>query len=568
MIIPGFQPIQFTEDNELCSCNSNDGLMAQAGDTTTLQAKMQVCANSIDLITNGNFAVPDTGWNDGFAFTGYTARSESGNDQEMQTLRSIMGVDLSYQIEVDILSNTGTPLLVYFGTNKIAEISDTGKFKLSGICESNGTDGKLRFISDIGNAVTIERVALYPLESKFGITIQQLQSNGSFSHKHLRTLAQDVADANYTFFHVDRDVIVVNFDWDYITDATNGLGLDYGCYRIGVVGECVNYGSILGLFDAEFNMPSDYPGKIGGYLSETSFPFVCDTAETIKVIDGQMVSDAATASAAIITQANPLLPLGGLTYNFEINIGSIGAPTAYIEIYFGGSTSAQFTTAGTHSFALVPVLGNTDELEIRINDPFNVGINVDYCRITSTPSFVEPDYVSNTFAFNETQVCTKLIHAINAQDAFGLRFESALYVPRVRLKSSVRANDFPSKVETHTDGFNTKHIDFFEQRKTLNLQIQNIPEFLVDWFSLFRGFSSVFADSIEYVVESDIDISWNKFCDRGKLEIEVGEKRQELITTKSKGKTAVNTIGNTLVRMRDRKEEITFMDGEQIEIKG
>ena len=566
MRINNYQPIQFSED-ALCKCDSKDSLLAQTGDTTTFQVEMQVCAGVIDLITNGEFATPQgTGWQGDFSYTSNKATSDVGNSGELETLIPIMGIDLAYQVEVDILTNTGTPLLVYFGTKKIAELSETGKFKLSGICGSDSSDGTLKFVSGISNSVTIERVALYPLESDIGLIIQSIDANGSFSQVDFRTLAQDVADVNYTFFKVDRDVITVNFDWDYITDAVNGLGLSYGCYRLGLVGECVNWGSVLGLYDPEFNMPSKYPGKSGGYLSTTSFPYQCDTNEAVQVTDGQLINTTAINPVATITQKIPLLPTPAIVYNFELKIDFFGGALGYVEVSFGSDVSAQYTTTGTKSFSLTPI--NADEFEIRLYDPANDGIKIDYCRITSSPTYVEPDFVSNVFSFEAEHVCTKLLYAINSQDAFGLRFEDSMYVPRVRLKGQLRALGFNDEVETRVDGFNIKHIDYFEQRKTKIIQLQNIPEFLVDWFSLFRGFSSVFVDGLELVVEEEIEIEWNRFCDRGKIGLEVGEKRQNLVNTRSKGKTAVNTIENYLVRVRDQQEEIIFIDGEQIELKG
>ena len=566
MKINDYQPIQFSNEGGLCQCNSKESMLAQTGDTTTFQAEMEICPAVVNLIENGTFASPQsTGWAGEFGFTSFKATSPVGTSQELITAKSVMGINLAYQLEVDILTNVGTPLLVYFGTKVIAEITNTGKFKLSGICESNTTDGTLKFLSGVGNSITIERVALYPLESDIGLTIQTLASDGQFSHVHFRTLAEDIADANYTFFKVDRDVITINFDWDYITDGVNGLGLEFGCYRLGLVGECVNWGSVLGLYDPEFNMPSAVSTK--EFLGATSFPYTCDVEASVKVLDGQLSRLNYVANLTTVKQTIPLVPTPGIAYNFELKIDFFGGGLGYVEIAFGSDVSAQYTTTGTKNFILSSLM-SVAELEIRLYDPANDGIKIDYCRITSSPTYVEPDVVSNVFSFEAEHVCTKLIHAINSQDAFGLRFEDSMYVPRVRLKGQLRANNFDSKVESHIDGFNIKHIDYFEQRKTRNLQLQNIPEFLIDWFSLFRGFSSVFVDSEEMVVESDADIDWNRFCDRAKIEIEVGDKRQDLVNTRSKGKTAVNTINNFLVRVRDQQEEIIFIDGEQIELKG
>lgn len=572
MIIKDYQPVRFEEEAVLCKCDSKNSQIVQDGDITQFQATMQVCNFAEDLIINGDFDlnVESNGWIlTNFSFTSDSTISISGSSGILETNREIMGINISYQLEIDLTTNQGVPIVIFFGTTKIAEIRDTGKFQLSGICNSNATAGSLKILSPVSNTVAIERIALYPLESDIGLAISSVNADGSTTNIHFRDLLVDISDVTYTFFNVDRDVITVSFSWDFITDAVNGLGLERGCYRLGILSKCANNGGALGVFDSEMVMPI---AGLKTALDDETFPYRCDTINAVEVLEntGLMKYMLGGGAEVIVTDIN-CVPIVGVTYSISLNISLITVGIGYVEIHLGGDISAKFQAVGTHSFELTAI--NTDQLEIRFADPSSNDIDLTFFRMSykntvDDLALLDVDFTSNVFDFKVDHPCTVLIAAVNNEDAYGHRFESSFYTPKARMRGTLRADHYENETRSHIDALNNKIIDFFEERKIVSLRVQNVPQYLTDWLSLWRGFNKVYVNSIEYVVESDIDVVWNRFCDMSKVEVQMGEIRQNLQNINRKGLFAITDINNILLRVFNQEETIIFLDGEEIQLKG
>lgn len=569
MIINEYQPVKFQEEFELCKCNSKNTQPVQDGDITQFQVEMEVCNFADNLITNGDFTDPSgDGWITSLSLTDYWSTDNTGVNT-LETDQFVMGENVYYQVELDIESNNGVPFLVYFGTRKVAEVNTNGKFQLGGKCESNTTAGTLRIVSPRGNTVAVTRVALFPLETDIGLVVQSVGADGSFTPVDFRSLQDDINDANYTMFRLDRDVITVSFPWDYITDNTNGLGLSRGCYVLGVVGKCQNPNSELGVFDSEMVMPVNFGTKTA--LDNETFPYQCDTVNAVRVLanTGYMEYYLGGGAKVTVTDINTSEAKVGMRYSFTINVTSITAVIGKMTVSIGGATNI-ISLTGVHTFDLVGI--NTNGLTIDFEDASSNPIVVDYFRMdisnTSNLDLIDTTWNSNVFDFKETQPCTILLSAVNNEDAFGLRFESSFFVPKARMKGNLRAKNYDSEREEHIDSLNRKIIDYAEQRKTSSIRVKDVPEYLVDWLSLFYLFNKIYVDSEEYVAEEEIDLGWNRFCDTARVEIEVGEVRQDLTNTNTKGLLAVSDINNILVRVFDEEEPIIFIDGDQIALKG
>jgi hypothetical protein len=573
MRVNKYQPIQFSEDAGLCKCNSKESMLSQSGDVTTFQVQMEQCNNAPNLIYNGDFSlINGSGWDTDFTISESAATSDESISDSLDTSANVLKGGDYFQAELDIVSNDGTPVIVYFGERKIAEISTSGNKVISGVCESVIASDKLKVLSPFGNKVVISRIALYPLENDLSLVVNDVEGNVL----NVRTLAQDVADANYTFFRRDRDVVTVDFEWDFITDAVinGGLGLSYGCYSLEVRGSCSSEYTGEMLPDPEMDSANE-DSKFGG-LSQGDWPYSSETDNYVfmqrgtgYMLQNGVNSTGATLFHTIVTGSGTS-PSIGKNYLIDMEIiGSMGV-TQELTITFGGVTLPVITTIGVKALNITAVSTDGLVLDFR-NEAGGDGVQIEYLRIAMNPTSivntVTPFYGS-VFSFENEHPCTMFIHTLNNEDAYGLKFEQSMYLPKIRLKGNVRADDFNTKTEFNDDVDGTRNINFFEQRKSSNLQLQNIPEFLVDWLSLFRGFSSVFIDGIEYVVNSDLDISWNRFCDRGKIQIEISEKTQKIISNHSKGLIAVSNINNGMVRVSDNQEGIVLMTGEQIGLKG
>lgn len=572
MIIKGYQPVNFGTDVEPCRCDSNTSQIVEAGDITQFQTQMEVCNYAPDLITNGDFDdITGTGWtNNEFSFNGDTISSISTGEQTIQTSNKIMGVNIYYQLEIDIIINQGVPLLIFFENQKIAELTNNGKFVLSGICDSDTTAGSLKIISPQSNVTTIERIALYPLESDIGLTVSKVQADGTFSPQQFITKLGDTNNPTYDFFRFDRNTITVSFPWDYITDmGAYGLGDDYGCYVLGINGKCTNTNAQLGVFDSEMVMPVNFASK--SWLDDETFPWRCDTANAVQVLadTGIMKYNLGGGASVTVTDVNTGTGKTGMRYSFKIKINTITAAVGSVTVSIGGASNVLQTT-GIHEFDLIGV--NDNGLTIDLADPSSNPIEIEYFRMNvsnaSNLSLIDVDNSSNVFDFKESHPCSILLGAANNEDAFGLNFESAFYTPKARFKGDIRPTNYDAERDTHIDGLDRKIIDYFEQRKTSQIRLQNVPEYMVDWLSLFYAFNKTYVDGTEYVAENELEIAWNRFCDTAKVGIEVGEIRQNLVNANTKGLTAISDINNILVRLLDESEPIIFIDGDEINLKG
>jgi len=263
------------------------------------------------------------------------------------------------------------------------------------------------------------------------------------------------------------------------------------------------------------------------------------------------------------------IPIAGMSYDVEYEITAL--TNARVDVRLGGAVGTQHSTTGVKSETLTAV--DATPFQIRFTEDTGAGdtLTIEYMRIsvaTSSLSLITADWYTNMFDFKAAHNCTVLVGGANNEDAFGLRFESAFYTPKARLKGNLRASSYETEIEEHIDSLNRKEIDYFSQRKYRALQVQNVPEYLTDWFSILRGFSQIYIDGAEYMVEGDLEIRYNRFCDRSKIEMTVGEKRQDLVNENKKGLIAITDINNVLLRIFDEKETIIFIDGDEIALKG
>lgn len=570
MTINELQPIRFTDLPTNCKCNSVETIPVQADDITQFQFELDVCDFMPNIVTNGDFDATD-GWQyDGFAFTSDTVVSDADVTGTLETVVSILGDGAYYQIELDLTSTSGQPLYVYFGKYKIAELTESGNYILSGVCESRngtGTLDTLRILSPRQNACTIERIACYMLENKFAIFVMDINDAILWT----RTLADDIADANYTFFKLERNTVTVSFDWDFITDATNGLNLDYGCYKIGLSSICENTNSQFGVLDPNFYLPIT--------LSEISYPWKEVTSSNATVIIEDKILKFTGSSIAVgtatVEEENASPESLTVTFVCQLVIDSIAGANVVVSI--GGTNSATYTTAGTKNFTIVTA-GSPTNLRVTISDTL-LGVT-GVCQVSKLDCYLAyndevlgntqmtVDNISNAFNFQETQPCTVLLAGTNNEDAYGLNFEGAMYTPKLRWKGSFRSLPTDSKVEHYTDVFGNKKISYFDNRLKKELRLQEVPEYLANWLSLFEGFNQVWVNELEYVVAETPEVTYNRFCDTAKVSMEMDGKRQDLTNVNKRGVVAVTDYLNILVRAFDEQEPIIFIDGDEIALKG
>jgi len=513
-----------------------------------------------NLVSNGDFDA-SPGWDSG----GWTIADDSAyiSSGQVGTLsQDCLGSGQRVEVRVKVATLVGDPLIVWLGQNKIAEITKPGNYFLYGESSTiSSANNPLKFQSTTNNETRLESVAVYPLEVTFALIIMDVEN----VIVDARTLADDIADANYTFFRVWEDVVTVSFDWDYITDAVNGLGLSYGCYKLGLATMCENTNAQLGVLDPDFNI-------ILGNPTADSYPWFLQAGsnEWITINNGLLTfsGDVGTVASSTIEDGYATPSIGD-TYDVTLVIDSIS--DAEVVVQLGGDISATYTTSGTKTFQLTAVNTNGIRLITRDDSGANAGAivisSINFEQATTTDWVA--DYTSNAFRFESSHPCTKLLTGANDVDAFQLKFGGALYNPQVRLKGTLRASSFDDEIEGVINANYQREILYFSQRKIKELRLSNVPEYLSDFLSIWRGFSVIFVDGEELIGnERGFEVNYNRFCDSSSVVVMLEEKRQVLESEKTSGQLAFTNINNYLVLMENIEEKLVFLDNDEIQING
>lgn len=564
MNVRPYQPIIF---NDLGANDSKNTQCVQDDDVTQFQFELSICDNVPNMIDNGSFDNGSTSW-EANNWTISLNEASSSIGQNGMLKQYAFGSEQIVQVELLITDLIGDPLVIYLGTNILATITRPGNYtlygKTSALAVTGVANNYLGIFSGQTNQCSIRLISAYPLETNFALYVFTGTSTTPF---YKRTLAQDIADPVYTFFRIDRNIVTVSFDWNFITDNGDGLGQDHGCYRLGVSGICDNACAQLGVIDPTFSIP---------YLpSDVTFPWTRKDGATapasVQFIGSQLNYLGSTGGVAwtSIRDVNAI-PCDGKAYEYSFTLVIKTISNAKVTVSIGGTSSAVYTTSGTKTFILTSA--NDTPMEILIEDtivPTAGVVEITLIQFSlDGASLHDVEYISNVFSYLPTQPNTLLLTASNNDDAFGLKFGSSFYNPQLRIKGTLRANNFDADRVDYIDSNNIKKIAYFSQRKTEELRLMNVPEYLVDWLSLFIGFSLFYVDTREFIAESDgsLEISYNRFSDSSKVSLIVGERRQELESTNQNGLTAVTNINNYLVEPSDIDTFIVLLGGDFIEI--
>ena len=294
------QPVEFNDENINCQCDGEGSQLIQAGDVTQFQVELEVCNDMPNLILDGDFDAPDSSiyWDaNQFTFGSDVATCQTGHNGTLDQYQ--FGSAQRIAVEVIITELTGSPLIVWFGETKIKEIDRPGTYSLYGVTSEllvlGVANNYIRFESNENNSVSIESVAAYPLEDKFALYLYTNNGSGTLDTPFAkRTLDEDIADPFYTFFRVFENVVTVSFNWDWVTNPGDGLGQDYGCYKLGFTGICSNPCAQLGARDPYFNIVTD---PVSLTIPWASLPGA--TVPTVnKIVGGAFVWEGSTLGLA------------------------------------------------------------------------------------------------------------------------------------------------------------------------------------------------------------------------------------------------------------------------------
>ena len=513
-----FQPVIFNEQTDECLLNTSNYLMpVQSGDKTQFQLKIEPCASSPDIVSNGNFS-SSTDWSVGsnWAIAGNEATHTAGVGGTL-TQNVPFTSSLYYRIIVGFSNITSGSCAVKCGLLTRGTVSADGvyEFEQSGALLGTG----LNFVasSDFQGVINYVSVLVYKVD-KLKCIIYDLQGN-----------QQIILDNTDGYFSIKAPYLTVTIDW-------TALGLAYGCYYIGVCDECTNTCSQLYLAGDDW------------YNSNFWTKTVNNNATTTFTLSGNAWTYASTSGTGwgrIVSQANLC---NGRTYKISYKVKGLTGD-ATVTPKCGTTSGTTRTTNGTYTDTIV---SNGTTFEFYVASSTNPsGLIIYDFTFSGIESQLTSDYYSNKFSYKETWDCTKMISAVCNENSFGMGFNLTGFIPRVRVESKIILSHYPKTRVKTKDSLGAKKVDYFTGDKNWRLKILRVPEYVMDFLSLLTGFDHWYIDSDEFFCSEDemAEPKPNKFFNVYDIDIECQKQTMQLVNKSCTDNTNSGTIDSQEVYM-------------------
>lgn len=543
------QPVIFNEIIDSCNLGTRDlPNLVDSVDLTYFQFKITPCDSAPQLLANPTFSTVSDwiptgvpGWaiglgdnavyiNDGSSQGSYGYGLYQDNVLERGKLYEIV-VDIEY-----IEANDGLGVLFYspettygfpisFGT-----VNTPGKHKLYAI--SQGTSF---YIAPLNTTSTlrINQIEVREVDMRLKMLVQDCDGNNLYQWR----LSDYLVEVNLNFvFGIQIPIIKIDSDVfelkeNYVVGAVSWLGEADGCYRICLADPCINTNSQLYIYNGEFN---DNSPATQGWILEN---FGGDSWEInnnvlrffLNLQDGISFGTARQEGVLGI----------GVTYNYEINISSIGFAAVTITY---GTQSVIYSTTGTHSGTIT---SDGVDFEIKVKSkgqgPGTSSAVIDYIRHEAILEDIEPELCSNKFEKCEKHDCTKLLHLCNQEDSFGFKFGGS-FIPSVRVPARLVNPYYEyNDILKEDSSLGRRSVIYGENRVGRILKIGAVPSRIHDFLSLSLISDDFFINNKEYSVdEEEYEVIYSdRREDIGYIHLQVSEKTQNYRNVKCDASTEV-----------------------------
>lgn len=539
------QPVFFGSTDACSNDEITIDQLVDNTDTTQFQFNIEPCISATQLMSDPNFADPNS-WtlnaNWGIALnqlcaSGNTMAGISATSDTQLTTTSYYQV----QIIVDSISSGGS-FTVKFGGTIVGYLTSIGTYTFWGFPTSFfGNTGLIISPDNDDDTICISNTTAYEILTNFIFAIYN--STNTF-------VTQISYTSQPTYFTFVDDTVTVTIDW-----AT--LGLSNNCYYICMLDPCENTGG------------QNYPATI---LNPTMTWDGADTPNwTLTFAWGSAATYIyGTYPGALF--ANTFYQdniFNSFTTTYSITITVTGGTGIDLDVFFGTNLVGNITTTGTHTISGIP--SGSFRLTVAIEGGNNVLVdNISPVTVRSTNYTC--NQTSNRFSVGDySDGCTKLINACNNENGLGFNFNNSGFTPRIRLEAKLKQAKYPQERNIYEDSLGSKKVVYFNGKKTKSLAIDLQPEYVHDFMRLMGGFDNFYIDGVLYFVEDDeYSVEYSDVSDDlGKVRITVSERTQNVKNINCSDTENVCNLGvDYLLQGDDLAFRVVQSDGYGILING
>ena len=502
------QPIIFNEAEDCLLEDSELNVLAQYGDVTQFQMKLEPCGSDFEIIQNGNFADASEwttfgGWS---IANGEATHVQGSSGQLYQSAPSSDGTLV--RLTFDFVNGDQTQELNVGWSGVNNYISQSGSYEFW-IEADNATN--VVFTAFAAQNCIISNIQMISINTNFSVAVIDLDNTPVLQ---LPTTAFDFSDGYFT----------ASVDWQALSIAD-------GCYRLVVIDPC----------------PCSQRGVTALDFTASTFEWSSNSAWVIS--GGSAVyNDSAQELTSLLnvvcsgSEYSVTFTISGMSGNEEFSVG------------LGSTFGTTITSNGTFTQTIT---ANGSRVALRGNSTSGTQtFTVTDMEIEEiTPSSV---LLSNVIKVSETLDCGTLEMAIcNDSDALGFGFANTGFRPTMRIPASLNRSSYPMERLSYDNSRGRKYTYYGRLRKSKELGF-DAKEFMHDFASLFGLADHFYIDGSEYFVEDDEypSISWSEFDDVGGVTINVSEKLQ-LVENRRISSSSVGCSTESLELLDNSGQEIT-----------
>lgn len=513
-----------------------------SGDRTYCQIRIAPVAGSPNIITDSAFATT-TYWGttgSGLINTGNATIGDGTTGSIYKNLTTSITVGEIYQLQINVADLFGTAY-VYNGTTLIATINSLGIQTVS--FEAVNTTIFIKII-DSESYIQIYNVDLFALPTNFAVAILNTD------YEPIEILHYDVDTDN---FKIKGDRLTFFIDWD-------ALGLDAGCYYIGLTDPEQNQCNQYGIYNPTFDLGGEPDGSTtilgwqASYIGKVEFQPSMPLAE--------IKSDIGEANYIINTRRKLC---ANKTYNIDVHAYS-DATGANLGLICGGVVTATQSVTSTPAIFSFSLTTTTDDYLRIVCDNTLGGIS----RLTLNVTEVELALASETDWYFEyktlhpykyialNEIDFKVVGLFNNEDGLGFIFNGSDFFPQLRVHSKFKNRKYYGERIANENDEGLKRIDYAQRRKAKFFGIQLQPNYILDFLALAQDADHFYVDETEWFVENEEpNIKFSDELDNfGDVELELS-KPQQLVRNINSGTISAPPIAGILADPSDTEVSLS-----------
>jgi len=498
------QPIAFNLP-EVCFDQPDYFQIIDQTDETQIQAIIQPCAGSPQLVANNDFSNPSPleYWDySGFTFQKNSTVCKDDGVWAYIQQEDIFTTDSVYQVAITVSDLFGE-IGVYNGGYLIGTIKQNGVSYFTFVAQN----GNIKLWITSGNyQVCVHSIQAYEINPALLVAIR------SYSDDTIITTFDYTSNSDRFVFQ--KDTVTITIPWA-------DLEITDGCYYLSIDDACTNTCGQLGLFNQEFKVATENIGT----LTNTGWSSSGDGSAGID--DGNVLAGNCAVGQLVIIQNDITDYCAGKEYLVKFSIDSI-TNNGEIYISLGGTDSSTYTTTGIKTINITPASDGKFSINYSSDGFFATTMTISGLTITMVNTS-DYSFENNSVPFKlGTFDCSMLVNLSNDNDAFGFVFENTFFAPRIRLDATLRNSKFPTERQIVHTSNGRKQVRFGLQRKQKEFATEGVQEYVHDFLALLPLADHLFIDGTEYHADDDeINITYpNSTQDYGQVIMLVSEKIQ------------------------------------------